>query len=183
VKLFHHVVKDQSVVSLAVVGDQLVGGTTTGGGGGSFPTTTEATLFLWDPAARKKQFETVPVPGAGSITGLTPVPGDRVLGAAGDELFVFDLKSRAVVHRAPLPVSGLVYNAIAPGSHSRLYGLAADGVFSIDPQTYAAKLEAPYKEPLTAGIALDGRSLYAAAGPRVLRCDLGWAPSPDPGKR
>jgi hypothetical protein len=172
VKPFHHVVKEQSVVSLAVVGDLLVGGTTISGGGGSFPTATEATLFLWDPAACEKRFETVPIPGATEITGLTALPGDRALGIAGKELFVFDVKTRSVVHRGPLPASGVIYNAIAPGPNGRLLGLSPDGVFTIDPHTYAAKLEAAYKERITAGIALDGRSLFFAAGPHVVRSDL-----------
>jgi hypothetical protein len=173
VKSFHHLVKDQSVVSLAVVDDRIVGGTTVGGGGGSFPTATEAVLFLWDPAKEEKQFETVPVPGAREITGLTAGKGGRVFGVAGGkELFVFDVRSRQVIHRAPLPVSGVVYNAIAPGPGGRLYGLAGDGIFSVDPESFEMHREGSYKERITAGMALSGGAIYFAAGPRVVRCDL-----------
>ncbi len=176
VKSWPHLVKDQSVVSLAVVDGRIVGGTTVGGGGGSFPTATEVVLFLWDPVKEQKLFEVVPVAGATEITALVAGPRGRVFGiAGGKDLFVFDARTRQVIHRAPLPVSGVVYNAVAPGPDGRLYGLAADGVFSIDPETYTVRLEAAYKERITAGMALEGSSLYFAAGPRVVRCDLARA--------
>jgi hypothetical protein len=172
VECFHHVVKDQSVVSLAAVDDRIVGGTTIGGGGGSFPTAKEAVLFLWDPARKEKLFETVPVPGASEITGLAAAKG-KVFGIAGGrELFVFDPNAREVIHRARLPFTGAIYNAIAPGPGGRLWGLSPEGVFSIDPETHAARLEGAYRERITAGFALDGNTLYFATGARVVRCDL-----------
>jgi hypothetical protein len=172
VTCFPHVVKDQSVVSLAVAGDRIVGGTTTGGGGGSFPTAKEAVLFLWDPTRKEKVFETVPVPGAAEITGLVTAKG-KVFGVAGgQDLFVFDPTARQVIHRARLPFGGVIYNALAPGPGGRLWGLAPGGIFSIDPDTYAARLEGVYSERITAGFALEGNSLYFAAGARVVQCDL-----------
>jgi hypothetical protein len=173
VESFHHVVKDQSVVSLATVDGLIAGGTTISGGGGSFPTAKEATLFLWDPVKKEKLFETVPVPDAREITSLIAGPDGRVFGiAGGTELFVFDARARQVIHRARLPFSGVIYNAIAAGPSGRLYGLAGDDIFSIDPQSYAVRLEARYRERITAGFALDGQALVFAAGPRVVRCDL-----------
>jgi hypothetical protein len=170
---FHNLVRDQSVVSLAVVDGLIAGGTTVGGGGGSFPTATDAVLFLWDPVRQQKQFETVPVPGAREITDLAAGPNSRVFGiAGGSELFVFDARERKVIHHARLPYSGVVYNAIAPGPGGRLYGLAAEGIFSIDPHSYAVHLAAPYRERITAGAASGGSSVYFAAGPRLVRCEL-----------
>jgi hypothetical protein len=173
VQSFPHVVKDQSVVSLAVAGGLIVGGTTVGGGGGSFPTATEAALFLWDPVSQQKQFETVPVPGAREITDLVAGGDGHVFGIAGGrELFVFDVPARRVIHQARLPFSGVVYNAIAPGPRGRLFGLAAEGIFSIDPHSYHVRMEAPYPRKITAGAALEGDAFYFAAGPHVVRCDL-----------
>jgi outer membrane protein assembly factor BamB len=170
VETFPHIVKDQSVVSLTLVDDQIVGGTTIDGGGGSFPTATEAMLFIWDPKTKKKLFETTPVPGARGITGLIAGPEGRVFGiAGGKELFVFDAGARKVIHRATLPFSGVIYNAVAAGPDGRLYGLCGDGVFVIDPRTYEARLEADYPERITAGFALAGSDLYFVAGARVVR--------------
>ena len=173
VQSFPHVVKDQSVVSLAVVDGLIVGGTTVGGGGGSFSTATEAALFLWDPVRQQKLFETIPVPGAREITDLVAGEDGHVFGiAGGKELFVFDARARRVVHQAPLPFSGVIYNAIASGPRGLLYGLASEGIFAIDPHTYAVRMEVPCRERITAGAALDGHAFYFAAGPHVVRCDL-----------
>lgn len=173
VEVFHHVVRDQSVVSLAVASDLLVGGTTVSGGGGSFPTAKEATLFLWDPARKVKLFETVPVPGAREITALIAAQG-KVFGVAGgQELFVFDPEARRVIHRERLPFSGVIYNAVASGPGGRLWGLSPEGIFSIDPNSHTVRLEGAYRERITAGFALDGDALYFAAGARVLRCRMG----------
>jgi hypothetical protein len=172
VECFHHVVRDQSVVSLAVAGDLLAEGTTIGGGGGSFPTAQEAVLFLWDPARKEKIFETAPIPGATEITGLTTARG-KVFGVAGGkELFVFDPSARKVIHRARLPFSGVLYNAVAPGPGGRLWGLSPEGVFSIDPDSHAARLEGAYRERVTAGFAIEGDTLHFAAGARIVRCEL-----------
>jgi hypothetical protein len=173
VEIFYHVVRDQSVVSLAAVGDMIVGGTTIVGGGGSSPTTKEASVFVWDPVNKQKAFEIAPVPGATKITGLVTV-GRRVFGIAGGrDLFVFDPDARKVIHRARLPFSGVLYNAVAPGPGGCLYGLSPEGVFSIDPSTNAVRLEVAYRERITAGFALAGNALYFAAGAQVVRCELG----------
>jgi hypothetical protein len=173
VECFHHVVKDQSVVSLATAGNRIVGGTTIGGGGGSFPTAKDAVLFLWDPTRKEKLFETVPVPGASEITGLAAAKG-KVFGIAGGrELFVFDPERREVVHRARLPFTGAIYNAMASGPAGRLWGLSPEGVFSIDPDSHSVRVEGAYRERITAGFALEGNALFFAAGPRVVRCELG----------
>lgn len=173
VNSFPDLVQDQSVITLAIVGDLIVGGTTVTGGGGSFPKAMEAKLFLWGPARHEKLFETVPVPGAREITDLVAGEDGRVFGiAGGKELFVFDTRARRVVHHAALPFSGVIYNAIAPGPGGRLHGLAADGIFSIDIRTYQVQMEATYPERITAGFALQGSAIYFAAGPHVVRCDL-----------
>jgi hypothetical protein len=175
VESFPHVVKDQSVVSLTTAGGLIIGGTTISGGGGSHPTEKEAKLFVWDPGARQKLFETVPVPAASQITNLITAPNGRVYGIAGDKtLFVFEPKTRRVTHTAALPftIPGNAYNSVAIGPDGRIWGLASSGIFAIDPKTRRAELVATAPEPVTAGFALEGRSIYYISGPGVYRYTL-----------
>ncbi len=172
---FPHTVQDQSVVTLCEANGLIVGGTTVIGGGGSHPTQKEAKLFLWDPVAKRKVFETVPVAGAKEIGDLITAPNGKVLGIAEGTLFVFDPEQRQVVHRAavPFPLSiDATYNSIAVGYDKQIWGLCRKGVFVIDPNTYVVTLVAEAPEPITAGFVMSDRSIYFGAGPHVYRCDV-----------
>lgn len=174
VESFPHVVKDQSVVSLSMAQGLIIGGTTIRGGGGSHPTQTEAKLFLWNPSANQKLFEMVPVPGAEDITDLIKAPGDLVYGIAGGKtLFAFDPKARKVIYTTALPFQGgVIYNSVVVGVDGQIWGLAREGIFAIDPRTHAVKLIAKAPEPITAGFAMLGDSLYYASGPKIYRYSL-----------
>jgi streptogramin lyase len=164
-----HLVKDQSVVALALLPDgRLVGGTTIGGGGGSQPTQTEARLFLWDPGKREKVFETVPVPGEGTVAALACGGDGLVYGFAGGTLFVFEPKDQQVVDKAAHDLGSVVYNAVFPGPEAKLYGLSSKGIFEIDPATRRARLLAAYPGRIEGGWALRGRSIYFTSGPQIL---------------
>ncbi len=178
VSKFDHVVEDQSVISLAAWKGLIVGGATVRGGGGSRPTAQEAKLFLWDPAARRKLFETVPVPGASAINNLIAAPGGLVCGMAGETLFVFDPAKREVVERQKMPFRAAIYNAVAAGPDGRLWGLTRQGVFVIDPGTRQATLAAKAPRPITGGFALRGNAVYFISGPSVWRYHLPAAVSP-----
>lgn len=171
---YMHVVKDQSVAALAVLPNGLiVGGTTIGGGGGSHPTQTEAKLFLWDPAKREKLFETVPVPGEGSIIALGVGTNGLVYGFAGfDKLFVFDPATRKVVQTGPQSLGNVVYNALGPGPDGKLYGLASRGIFTLDEATHTQKLVAEYPGGISGGFALRGRQIFFFQGPQIVSYTL-----------
>mgnify|MGYP001582843154 CR=1 FL=1 len=166
---YHHLVTNQSVVSLAVAEGLIVGGTTTGGGGGSRPTEKEAKLFVWDPAAEEKVFETVPVAGATAITDLIHAPNGLVYGIAGRSLFAFDPVALEVKVTKPLPFTGALYNSVALGPDGRIWGLASAGVFVIDPATHEATLVARAPRAITAGFALSGNAIYYASGAALYR--------------
>jgi hypothetical protein len=171
------IVQDESVVTLTAAGKLIVGGTMVGGGGGSHPKEKEAKLFLWDTQAHEKIFETVPVENAGGITDLIAVNG-RVFGLAGRTLFVFDLITRKVIHRAPIefgtvddrPVGfGEVYNSVTVGPDGKIWGLAPEGIFQIDPKTYQVTLAASAPERVTAGFAMDSSGIYYASHSSLYR--------------
>jgi hypothetical protein len=167
VESFPHVVKDQSVISLTAVNDLIVGGTTVRGGGGSRPTQREAKLFVWNPKNKQKLFETVPVPEARSITNLIAAPNGLVYGFAKNMLFVFDPMERKVVHTTKLPFQGAIYNSVGFGQDRQIWGLAHEGIFTINPQNNTIKLVDKAPEKITAGFALQGNNLYYASGSKV----------------
>jgi len=168
-----HLVKDQSVVALALLPDgRIVGGATVGGGGGSHSTETEAKLFIYDPVKREKLFETVPVPGEGAINALAVGADGMVYGFAGAKLFVFDAKEQKVIDSAAHDLGGIIFNAVFPGPDGRLLGLAGKGVFDIDPATRRPRLLAPYPGGVHGGYALRGRQVFFTAGPQIVSYNL-----------
>ena len=169
VEQYHHLVPDQSVISLAMWKDRIVGGTTVAGGGGSHPTQKEAKLFVWNPQTREKEFEFTPVAGAGSIDDLITAPNGLVYGVAHGMLFVFDPESRTIKDRKPLPFARTIYNSVALGPDGRIWGLTREGIFSIDTKTNQAVMEAKAPEKITGGFALRGGSVYFICGPSVYR--------------
>ncbi|MCE5238409.1 hypothetical protein LLH23_07935 [bacterium] len=169
-----HLVQDQSVICLAVLPDGLiVGGTTVGGGGGSHATQTEAKVFLYDPQKREKLFETVAVPGKSAIEALGVGKNGLVYGfAGGDTMFIFDPKQRKVTATAPNQLGGVTYNSVFPGPDGVLYGLYHAGIFRVDEATNQIKQVAEYPAGISAGVALRGRDIFFASGPRIVSYTL-----------
>jgi hypothetical protein len=57
-------------------------------------------------------------------------------------------------------MGSFIYNSVALGPDHQIYGLSNQGIFSINPTTYAIKLIAKSPEPITSGGALIGDQLY-----------------------
>jgi hypothetical protein len=169
VEQFHHIVKDQSVVTLTEWKDRVIGGTTVGGGGGSHPTEKEAKIFIWNPRTRRKDFEMTPVAGAGTINDLITASDGLIYGIAGGTLFVFDPETRAVKDSRPMPFSGSVYNSVAPGPDRRLWGLYSEGIFAINTKTHDVVLVAKSPEKITGGFAVRDGAVYLICGAAVYR--------------
>jgi hypothetical protein len=136
-----NVVPDHSISSLAYAGGVIVGGTSVAGGLGIEPKEKEAKLFIWDPATRKKGFETVPVADAGLISGLMVGPDKHVWGIAAGELFVFDVDARKTVSTTRLFPKGKpsrvgwrdAHMAVHPDG--KVYGTSQGRLFRIDPKS------------------------------------------------
>jgi hypothetical protein len=173
VEQYTNLVKDQSVVALAALPDGcIIGGTAVGGGAGSFSTQTEARLFLWDTAKHEKVFETVPVPGQGSIDALAVGKDGLVYGFAGKIFFLFDPKEQKVVDRAPHDLGVITFNAVFPGPEGTLYGLSAKGIFSIAPDTRRPSMLAAYPGGVGGGFAIRGRDIFFTSGPDIVSYTL-----------
>ncbi len=169
VEQFHHLIPNQSVITLTTWKDRIVGGTNVGGGGGSHPTEKDAKLFIWDPKTKKKEFEMIPVEGAGVLNDLITAPNGLVYGTAGRTLFVFDPETRTIKDRKPLPVRGTIYSSVALGPGGLIWGLAPEGIFTVDPKTNEVVMVARAPQKITGGFALRGNEIYFICGPSVYR--------------
>lgn len=174
---FPHIVKDQSVVTLAAFDNLIVGGTTIGGGGGSFATQKDAKLFIYDLKQKMKTSETVPLAGAGTINDLIAAPNRLVYGLVGKAMFTFDPATAQVKDLLPMTITGAIYNSIAVGPDGLLWGLCSSGVFTIDTSTNTATLVAKAPETITGGFAVDATGIYYASVAKIYRYNF-----PHPGE-
>jgi hypothetical protein len=180
IHLHNNIIHDQSVVSLAVWKQFIVGGTTTTGGGGSHPTQTGARLFLWDTKTQAKEFDIIPVAGADLITDLITAPSGLVYGVAvshggtavsygAHTLFAFDPQTRSILSRQPLPFHDVVYNSIGLLPDTTIVGLAEKGIFTIDQATHHAGLIAPSPVKITGGFDLRDGAVYFISNSEIYR--------------
>jgi streptogramin lyase len=168
VQQFNNIVENESIVSLAVWHDVIIGGTSVTGGEGSHATQKDARLFLWNPKTRTKEFDVAPVPGAPSITDLITAPNDQVYGVAGDMLFVFDPKNRKVITQK-LPFSKPIYNSVEVGKDGRIWGLAEEGIFAIDTKNNNVNVVARPTVKITGGFAMRDGEIYFISNSTVYR--------------
>jgi streptogramin lyase len=180
---FPHIVKDQSVVTLAAFDNLIVGGTTIGGGGGSFATQKDAKLFIYNLAQKMKTAEVTPLSGAGTINDLITAPNGLVYGLVGKAMFTFDPATAQVKDLLPFTITGAIYNGIAVGPDGLLWGLCSSGVFTIDPTTNTAALVAKAPETITAGFAMDARGIYFASVAKIYRYNFLNQPEAPPLER
>lgn len=173
VHAYGDLVHNQSVVSLASLSGNIVGGTTTLGGGGSHPTESDARVFLWNAASHQLVWSIVPVPGADSITDLITSATGLVYGIATgtghNTLFTIDPRRHAVITRQGLPFHSVVYNSVAKADDGVICGLAQEGIFRIDDTHHQATLIARSPAPISGGFALRGDSIYFLSGSDVYR--------------
>jgi hypothetical protein len=174
---FPHIVKDQSVVTLAAFDNLIVGGTTIGGGGGSFATQKDGKIFIYDLKQKMKTSEMVPLAGAGTINDLITAPNRLVYGLVGKAMFTFDPATAQVKELLPFSITGAIYNSIAVGPDGLLWGLCSSGVFTIDTSTNTATLVAKAPETITGGFAVDSTGIYYASVAKIYRYNF-----PHPGE-
>jgi hypothetical protein len=173
VHAYGDLVHNQSVVSLASLGGNIVGGTTTMGGGGSHPTETDARVFLWNAVSHQMVWSIAPVPGADSITDLITLTSGLIYGIAigrgQNTLFAIDPSSHDVIARQELEFHSVVYNSVAKAEDGVIWGLAQEGIFRLDDTRHQASLIARSPAPISGGFALRGDSIYFLSGSDVYR--------------
>lgn len=196
VENYRHVVTNQGISALCFAPDTklLFGGSCIEAGGGGTILAREAVVFLWDVAGRKKLAEKVVVTGDSMISVLAAVPGSRrgnepqaegatetdtprYLGARifgvslpSSTLFVLNAANGQVLTRAKIPYGN--FHDVSLGwhdGHKKLYGLAGQTVFSVDPDTYSFAVVAESKERISCGFAVTDTGIYFGSGTRLMR--------------
>lgn len=161
-------VHDESVTSLASFGGLVIGGTDVIGGPGAKPTQVQAGIFYWDTASKTVTFRVAPVPGAISITDLVVHDG-MLYGIASGEFFAYDLAQRNLKYAVRFSMGTPLSNSMAFGPDGALWGASNLGIFRVDPATGVQALPGPASQPLTAGFAMIGGTIYVAAKATIYR--------------
>ncbi len=97
-QVFRNVVQDESIYGLAARKGIVYGGTSIVGGLATTPPTrTDGTVFAWDVKRSRKLWETVPVPGAITVSSVVFGPDGLLWGVAGKTVFAVEPKHGKVV--------------------------------------------------------------------------------------
>ncbi len=113
---FRNVVQDESVFGLTARGGIVYGGTSIVGGLATTPPTrTEGTVFAWDVNRSRKLWETVPVPGAITVSSVAMGPDGLLWGVAGKTVFAVDPRYGKVVKSYVLGTTGSSGDIVATG--------------------------------------------------------------------
>jgi len=159
---YHHLIKNQSIVSLAYDPKTglVFGGSSTAGGGGTTPSEPEAKFFAFSAEKKGLVLEETPWTGAQSIRTLLCVDR-KVFGISDDaKLFVYDIDQKTFVCKAELGTAPVVDCGIARWKDGKLYGLSRNQVFRLDPVTYAVTILATYEGSIRCGFAIDDHGVY-----------------------
>ncbi len=174
-RVYRHVIQNQSIASLAYIEtlDLFAAGSSVRGGSGTYAVEKDAKLMLWDPKEEKKVFEIVPVPGARTILSLAATPEGMIYGITEKEkVFVFDARKREIRKVFDLGFQKPVEISLLPGPDGKLYGLAEEAIFSIDPKDDRISLLAKPATSINSGMAILGRKIYYGSGANLYEFEI-----------
>jgi outer membrane protein assembly factor BamB len=179
-RVYRHVVRNQSIASLAYIdkSDLIAAGSSVRGGTGTRAVEKEAKLILWDPKEEKKVFEIVPVPKVKTILSLAVAVDGMLYGITDNEkVFVFDPERREVKKILDLGFKEPGEVSLQLGPDLKLYGLAKEAIFSIDPRNDQVSLVAKPAVPIHSGVAMLGRKIYFGSGANLWEFEIPLEPS------
>jgi len=179
-RVYRHIIRNQSIASLAYIEkfDVIAGGGSILGGTGTHAVEKEAKLMLWDPKEEKKIFETTPVPGAKIILSLAVTVEGLLYGITNNgKVFVFDPEKREIRKVFDLGFKEPREISLQLGPDLRLYGLAKEAIFSIDPGSDQVSLVTKPPVPIHSGMAMLGRKIYFGSGANLWEYELPVEPS------
>ncbi|HVP80011.1 MAG TPA: hypothetical protein VMV04_19175 [Thermodesulfobacteriota bacterium] len=179
-RVYRHVIQNQSIASLAYLEklDLIAGGGSILGGTGTHAVEKEAKLMLWSPKEEKKVFEIVPVSEAKTILSLAVTTEGLLYGITNNEkVFIFDPEKREVCKIFDLGFKGPVEISLQLGPDLRLYGLAENAIFFIDPRTDRVSLLTKPSVPVHSGMAMLGRKIYFGSDANLYEFEIPLEPS------
>jgi outer membrane protein assembly factor BamB len=178
-RVYRHVVENQSIASLVDVPpfDLIVAGSSVRGGTGTRATEKEAKLILWDSKEEKKIFELAPVPEAKTILSLVSTRDGRVYGVTDTEkVFAFDIEKREIRKIFDLGLKDPRETSLQLGPGEKIYGLAKEAIFTIDPMTDQVSLLAKPPTPIDSGMTIVGRKIYYGSGANLWEFEIPTEP-------
>ena len=146
---FVDVVQDQSIMGLAYRDGKLYGSTTVWGGLNAEPTATEAKMFVWDVAAKRKIAEFTPaIQQAGGVApkaigGLSFGPDGLLWGAAYGTIFAMNPDTYEIVKQKEVIATDWVFGhywvpvKLRWDPEGILYTTLGSRIVAIDPSTMA----------------------------------------------
>jgi hypothetical protein len=179
-RVYRHIVQNQSIASLAYIDklDLIAAGGSVRGGTGTQAIEKEAKLILWDPKEEKKIFEIVPVPGARTILSLATAADGTLYGITNNEkIFIFDSEKREIKKIFDLGFKEPREISLLLGPDLRLYGLAKEAIFFIDPRNDQVSLVVKPPIPIHSGMAMLGRKIYFGSGANLWEFEIPDEPS------
>ena len=179
-RVYRHIIRNQSIASLAYIEkfDVIAGGGSILGGTGTHAVEKEAKLMLWDPKEEKKIFETTPVPGAKIILSLAVTVEGLLYGITNNgKVFVFDPEKREIRKVFDLGFKEPREISLQLGPDLRLYGLAKEAIFFIDPRSDQVSLVTKPPVPIHSGMAMLGRRIFFGSGANLWEFEIPVEPS------
>jgi hypothetical protein len=179
-RVYRHIVRNQSIASLAYIDrlDLIAAGSSVRGGTGTHAVEKEARLILWDPGEEKKIFEMIPVPEARTILSLATTVDGIIYGITNNEkVFVFDPGKRDIKKIFDLGFKEPREISLQLGPDLRLYGLAKEAIFFIDPRNDEVSLVERPPVPIHSGMAILGRKIYFGSGANLWEFEIPNEPS------
>lgn len=153
----------------------IVGGTTIEAPGGGRVLAKEAELFLMNADTLEVTYRTVPIPGANAIYDLAVGDNGLVYGLTNrSQLFVFDLKTRKIVHKADWSAWGSAFNPGNPlwrDDDGRIYGLLSNSLVRLNADFTSEKLAGTPVTVSGGGIRLNNR-VYFVSGSELYSADM-----------
>jgi len=179
-RAYRHVIQDQSIASLAYLektgliaaGGSILGGT------GTHAVEKEAKLMLWDPKEEKKTFEIVPVPEAKAILSLAVTADGILYGITNNEkVFVFDPEKKEIRKIFDMGFNEPREISLQIGPDLKLYGLAKESIFVIDPGNDQVSLVTKPSVSIDSGMAMLGRKIYFGSDANLYEFEIPVEPS------
>jgi streptogramin lyase len=174
-KVYRHIVQNQSIASLVYIPklDLMAAGSSIRGGGGTRPIEKEAKFILWDPKEEKKIFEVNPVLGAKTIRSLAATMDGVIYGITDNgKVFVFDPEKREVKKIFDLGFKEPREISLQLGPEGKLYGLAEEAIFLLDPKNDQISLLAKPPVSIDSGMALLNRKIYFGSGANLWEFEI-----------
>lgn len=178
-RTFRNIIQNQSIASLAYIDklDLLAAGSSVRGGTGTHAIETEAKLMLWDPKDERKVFETIPVPEAKTILSLASTSDGMLYGITNTEkVFVFDAGKREIRKVFDLGLKEPREISLHRGPDGRLYGLAKESIFVLDPETDQVSSLANPPTEIDSGMALLGTKIYYGSSANLWEFEIPMEP-------